>query len=326
MGSLTPYLQHAFAKAAPAGWACRAEVPLVDKAATRRLGFEPRADLLMERSDGSARIWVEFEISRADPVANHAKFATARFLEGGPGAEVFVSMVSRHVVSGRAALAAGTALAMRAMGIPAFQVDLLPDFDAESVKRLNAMPAASLRELKSLDAKGEVRRLIEVGQGDVTRTGHRIHKADNPWTVGVNVREWNRQIASAEGLALWGRRAVQYFVHDLGSGLFAPSKFCAFVPAPQGSEVEPLHARFKPQPVSMGLELYAALGEGDPRFDGHIARQHLQSRLGYRLVPLENALEIERLADLRRSFEAWHAPLQVVVPLRRPVVLLMPRG
>ena len=322
MGSLTPYLQHAFAEAAPAGWACRAEVPLVDKAATRRLGFEPRADLLMERADGSARIWVEFEISRADPVANHAKFATARFLEGGPGAEVFVSMVSRHVVRGRAALAAGTALAMRAMGIPAFQVDLLPDWDAASVKRLNALPAAELREIKSLDAAAEVRRVLEVGQADVTRAGHRIHKADNPWTVGVNVREWNRQIASADGTALWGRRAVQYFVLDPASGLFAPSKFCAFVPAPRGSEVEPLHARFQPQPFSMGLDLYAALGEGDPRFDGHIARQHLQTRLGYRLVLLGDTPEEE----LRRTFEAWHVPLRGVVPLRRPVGVLMPRG
>ena len=33
------------------------------------------ADVLLERVDGSRRLWVEFEVSRADPVANHAKFA-----------------------------------------------------------------------------------------------------------------------------------------------------------------------------------------------------------------------------------------------------------
>jgi hypothetical protein len=63
-------------------------------------------------------------------VANHAKFATARLLEGTSANEIFVSMVSRHVVTGRAALAAGTALAMRAMGVPAFQVGPRPHLDA----------------------------------------------------------------------------------------------------------------------------------------------------------------------------------------------------
>jgi hypothetical protein len=30
---------------------------------------------------GSRRLWIEFEISRADPVANHAKFATAQLFQ-----------------------------------------------------------------------------------------------------------------------------------------------------------------------------------------------------------------------------------------------------
>lgn len=319
MGSLTPYLQHAFAEAAPRGWVCRPEAPLVDKAATRRLGFEPRADLLMERSDLSARIWIEFEISRADPVANHAKFATARFLEGGPGSEVFVSMVSRHVVEGRAALAAGTALAMRGMGIPAFQVDLLPELDGAAVKRLNAKHLDLLWSEQALNVQREVRRVLEVGQADVTSNGHRIHKADNAWTVGVNVRQWNREVAEPVGAALWGRRPVQYFAFDPASGHFAPTKFCAFVPAPEASGPVPLHQAFSARPAWMSMALYAALGEGDARFDGNIARRHLEQRLGYRPWPLEGLSR-----DLTQNFQAWRAPFRDLIPLRGVTTVMLP--
>jgi hypothetical protein len=319
MGSLTGYLQAAFAEAAPAGWVCRAEAPLADKAATRRLGFEPRADLLMERADRSARIWIEFEISRADPVANHAKFATARFLEGASANEVFVSMVSRHVVTGRAALAAGTALAMRAMGVPAFQVDLLPHLDAAAIKQLNAAPRQALESNGGLHVHREVGRVLEVGQAGVAGSGHRIHKADNAWTVSVNIREWNRQMALPQGASLWGRRPVQYFVFDPASGLFAPSKFCAFVPSPLGGGSGRLHESLRPQPVAMSMALYAVLGEGDARFDGHIARRHLEARLGFQPVPLSDLPQ-----EVAQAFRTWHLPVASLVPLRAAGVVLLP--
>jgi len=319
MGSLTGYLQAAFAEAAPRGWVCRPEAPLVDKAATRRLGFEPRADLLMERADRSTRIWIEFEISRADPVANHAKFATARFLEVGAADEVFVSMVSRHVVSGRAALAAGTALAMRAMGVPAFQVDLLPHLDAASIKQLNATPRQGLALNRDLQVRREVGRVLEVGQAEVTGSGHRIHKADNAWTVSLNIREWNRQMTVPEGAAQWGRRPVQYFAFDPGSGLFAPSKFCAFVPSPLGGGAGHLHDGLRPQPVAMSMALYAMLGEGDARFDGHIARRHLEARLGFCPLSLSEVPQ-----DIARAFRDWHSRWESVVPLRASGVVLLP--
>jgi hypothetical protein len=319
MGSLTGYLQAAFAEAAPRGWVCRPEAPLVDKAATRRLGFEPRADLLMERADRSTRIWIEFEISRADPVANHAKFATARFLEGGPGQEVFVSMVSRHVVTGRAALAAGTALAMRGMGIPAFQVDLLPELDGAAVKRLNAKHLDLLWSDHALNVQREVRRVLEVGQADVTSNGHRIHKADNVWTVGVNVRQWNREVAETAGAARWGRRPVQYFAFDPASGQFAPTKFCAFVPAPEASGPVPLHQAMLARQAWMSMDLYAALGEGDARFDGNIARRHLEERLGYQPLPIEDLTP-----DLALAFQTWHAHFRGMTPLRGSATVLLP--
>ena len=60
----------------------------------RMLGFAPRADVLLSRADGSTRLWIEFEISRADPVANHAKFATAHLFEPRTSGDTFVSMVS----------------------------------------------------------------------------------------------------------------------------------------------------------------------------------------------------------------------------------------
>lgn len=81
MPTLTPWLQSRFAAHCPRGWRCRAEVPLVDEAASSRLGFRPRADALLERAADGRRVWMEFEVSRADPVANHAKFATARYFE-----------------------------------------------------------------------------------------------------------------------------------------------------------------------------------------------------------------------------------------------------
>jgi hypothetical protein len=36
---------------------------------------------------------------------------------------------------------------------------------------------------------------------ELTGSGHRIHKADNAWIVGVNIREWNRQVALPQDMA-----------------------------------------------------------------------------------------------------------------------------
>jgi hypothetical protein len=81
MGVLTSYLQQEFVRRAYPGWVCRHESAILPKDLKNFLGYDPRVDVLLERQDGSRRLWIEFEISRADPVANHAKFATAHLFK-----------------------------------------------------------------------------------------------------------------------------------------------------------------------------------------------------------------------------------------------------
>jgi hypothetical protein len=306
----------------------------VDKAASQRLGFDPRADLLLEEIGGSRRVWVELEVSRADPVANHAKFTTARFFEDLPRQDTFVSMVSRHVDAGRAALAAGTASWMRAIGIPAFQVPMLPEHDGPAVKHLNALPLPELKR-HGPPVGPEIERVLDITQAMALGDGHRVHKADNPWTVGLNVRRWNLEMAQPDMAALWGRRPVQYFAFDPTSGLFAPSKFCAFIPGAvfrggAGVQMRALEPGLDvgawasalasaAQAHAMTMRIYSHLGEGDPRFDGHVARRHLQGPLRYRLLGLEEAPTF-----IAHAFAAWHANHGSAVPLRGVVQLLIP--
>jgi len=68
-------------------------------------GYTSRADILLTKDDGSRRLWIEFEISRADPMANHAKFATAHLFSRQLQTDCFISMVISHVVRGRRNLA-----------------------------------------------------------------------------------------------------------------------------------------------------------------------------------------------------------------------------
>lgn len=334
MAALARYLQRQFAHHCPAGWSCKDEVPLVGEDARSRLGFSPRADLMLEQAESGRRIWLEFEISRADPVANHAKFTTVRFFESLPRQDTFVSMVSRHVDPGRAALAAGTTSWMRAIGIPAFQVPLLPELDGPVVKHLNALPLAEL-ERNGPSVSAEVARVVTVTNATSLADGHRIHPADNPWTVGLNVRRWNLEVSQPDLRALWGRRAVQYFAADPASGLFAPSKFCAYIPGADfrggsGVQLRALDAGLEGsvwssaiasavQAHAMTLRIYSQLDEGDARFDGHIARRHLERGLGYRLVPLESAP-----SDLGLVFSRWHAHHREHVTVRGDVHLLLP--
>ncbi len=75
--SLTSYLQQAFSLQAPPGWRCTHEVSVLADEVARVLGFSPRADVLLEDGATGRRIWVEFEVSRADPAANHLKYLPA---------------------------------------------------------------------------------------------------------------------------------------------------------------------------------------------------------------------------------------------------------
>lgn len=97
MFKLTSYLQQEFTQRTLPGWTCCSESYILPLELEAYLGYKPRADVLLERNDGSKRLWVELEISRADPVANHAKFATAHLFQPQSANDVFVSMVSSHV-------------------------------------------------------------------------------------------------------------------------------------------------------------------------------------------------------------------------------------
>jgi len=126
MASLARQLQHAFVEHCPTGWECVPEARVVSAGIEAILGYAPQADVLFREAASGRSIWVELEVSRADPVANHAKFASAHLVEPFPRQDTFLSMVSHHVQNGRRNLAAHTIGVMRALGLRAFQTQLLP--------------------------------------------------------------------------------------------------------------------------------------------------------------------------------------------------------
>ena len=320
-GRLARYLQDAFSRECQRrGWACSIEAPLVDTAAGRRLGFRPHADFLLTRAGDTRRIWVEFEVSRADPVANQAKFASAVFFEGYGSGDAFVSMASRHIAPGRRALMATTAMFMRSVGIPAFQVDLLPDADGPTIKALNAASPRALATA-SLDVGAELDRVIDVAETRLLSGWHRIHMADNAFTVSVNVRTWNTELADPERVRRWGRRRVRFFAFDPASGHFAPSKFCAYMPATAGAIEGRVFLSVREPPGGMTSELYLSLGEHDLRFDGHVARKHLERRLRYRVEPIASLS-----GQLSEAFVRWHARHLDSIIVARDAIVLVPPG
>lgn len=103
------------------------------------VGYSPAADLLVEYPWNSIKVqaWIELEVSRADPVANPAKFLVA-FSERTPrGGEVFVFAVSRAIQRGRAALCRRFVQMMHERGFPVFAEDFLPSATEHLIARLN---------------------------------------------------------------------------------------------------------------------------------------------------------------------------------------------
>ena len=126
------------------GWWVRPEGRLLPPDLKRLLGYAPRADIVLERLDDSLRLWVEFEVSRADPVANHAKFATAHLFCPQAPADRFLAMVSPHVTRGRRNLAFNAVALMRQVGMKAFQTVLFPELAPPEVQRLNQLAVGAL--------------------------------------------------------------------------------------------------------------------------------------------------------------------------------------
>jgi hypothetical protein len=136
MGTLPAYLQHAFATACPPGWSAAAEVALLSDDLAALLGYRPQADLVLTHQTGR-RIWIEFEISRADPVANHAKFGTAHLFQPQAASDSFLAMVSPHVDRGRRNLAATAVSLLRQVGMAAFQYACLATPTVKRAEQLN---------------------------------------------------------------------------------------------------------------------------------------------------------------------------------------------
>jgi hypothetical protein len=303
-GALETFLSDSFCRLAPPGFAASKQADLFDETRAQRLGFHARLDVQLVGPRG-LRIGVEFEISRADPVANQVKFLVAQQSGALGPDDVLVSMMSPHIVRGRRNLAGAFSRQLRASGVGAFLVSLLPQLEAREVRRLNHRAARELARLRPI-APPEVRRALAVALPQGERD-HRIHFAGDVVDVIANIWTWKDAMDGA-GADLWKRRRVQFFVHDPLSKLFAPAKFCAFVPARRPSGPRP--------PPTMTMEVYASLGERDPRFDGHRARRHLARRLAFVDVPLTGALAAE--------FENWWHRYRAALSLHTPVRVLLP--
>lgn len=283
------------------------------------IGCDPRADVCLTRSDDARRIWIEFEISRADPVANHVKFAVAHGFVPQRSGDAFVSMVSSHVDVGRRSLASAAVLLMRQVGMSAFQTMLLPQVGPAEVAALNGLSPEELRR-RRLPIQPEIDRVLRIVEAVSDRPRYRIYFAADVGEVLMNARRWNLEVAGEPGRSLWRRKqrpSVQYFVHDRYSGLFAPSKFCAFVPVPR--EVANRDAAGFASAHLMSMGLYSELDESEPRFDGHVARRHLERGL---LMTLE---VLDERHELLGAFEAWRRRHAEVLAIRgTPHVLRVP--
>ena len=311
--SLTTYLQESFLAAVPHGWQCSAETAVFPIELQAELGFSPRVDVLLEHKREGKRLWIEFEVSRADPGANHLKFAVGHIFSPRSSADTFVSMVSNHVARGRANLGASAVLLLRRLGMNAFQLPLLPHIEGKKIKELNHLPDIILRA-QGLDANREIERALTVVTPFVTLAGRQIFYAGNVFEVSLNVRQWNRDIGVAAGASNWRKRTITYFAYDPASKLFAPSKFCAFLPV--DSDTGNLRADDAFAPPMMTVECYTSLEQSTSRFDGGVARKHLEERLGY---------EARRLSDFPEAdrFRRWLALHSDHVRIHRdgPVIL-----
>jgi hypothetical protein len=99
-----------------------------------------------------------------------------------------------------------------------------------------------------------------------------------------------------QGQSLWVKRTIKYFVYDAATGLFAPSKYCAYINA-----MPTAVAGFSPHQQLMSMSLYTSLDESEPKFDGNLAQTHLQCQLNMRLTTPEESPAIAE------AFTAWQA-------------------
>ncbi len=293
MGTLTLFLQESFRRNCPTGWNCYSEQTLLNESQRLLLGYSPRADILLEKKDNSLRLWIEFEVSRADPVANHAKFATTHIFFPWPTTDVFLSMVSSHVTRGRNNLAANTIWLMRKIGLSAYQTSLLPQFSPDAIHRLNHLPITALNS-ESIPVEMEIERAMKIIIPVEEVNQRKIHYVANLNEVMHNVAQWNRDMELVANRALWGRRRITYFVYNPYTGEFAPSKYCAYVAFENITTISVVSG------ATMNIPLYVQIPWNESLFDGKLARTHLEKHFGMQLIDLRNNL------SLQLKFENWY--------------------
>jgi hypothetical protein len=315
--SLTTFLQEAFVEEVRDGWQCFAERKLLEPGLAKELGFSPRVDVLLENGCSDKRIWIEFEVSRADPAANHVKYAVGHFFSPDVSKDIFLSMVSNHVTRGRANLGATTVMLMRHLGIRAFQTPLLPRCPAAQIKQLNHLTHDELQS-QSINVAEEIRRAFTVTAPAFNLKSDEVYYAGNEFEVSLNAKQWNTDICSADNAAVWGRRTVKYFVYDRQSKTFAPCKFCAFLPILRCGVARSSHST--PLSSVMTVANYCALDQSALKFDGSNAQLHLRKRLGF------DAWELPQFAA-KGKFMSWLGHHSAYVRTHRdgPVILMATR-
>lgn len=264
---LADAIQRACVADPPAGWICRKEARLLDADLGGLLGYVPKADLVFEHPGRQERLWVELEISRADPAANHVKFGSAHLLRPVRPADAFVSLVSNDVARGRANLAAHSIHILRELGIRAFQMPLFPHLSGTDIKALNQ--GRNLSCGTPVPDFGEIYDLTR----PVGAAASGVYYATNALEVFLNANRWNEEIRTAKGRKQWGghRARARYLVYDPHSGRFAPSKFCAYTRIPAAAAMEGRGGGGS----LMSIEAYSGIDQDLAIFDGQKAWRSL---------------------------------------------------
>ena len=259
---------------------------------------------------------MEFEVSRADPVANHAKFATSHLFQPQPSTDVFVSMISPHVTKGRRNLAANMVFLLRNIGMNAFQTILFPNIDRKEIKRINHLDSDAIQR-ENLDVQAELDRVFIVSEACLSLSSQQIHFVGDILEVMLNVRSWNDDISIEQGKELWGKRTITYFVYDPRFKQFAPTKFCAYTVI--NAPALRCKAVFSELSYSkMTICVYSKIEDSNPIFDGQKARLHLSKNLGM----IQNDSPAAK-----RSFDNWlkrHSDSITIHP-NGPIFIIPPK-
>ena len=152
----------------------RYEASVFPESLCQEIGYSPAADLLVEYpwETIDVRIWIELEVSRADPVANPAKFLVA-FSERSPrSGEVFVFAISQAIQKGRAALCRRFVEMMRTRGFPVFTEEYLPSATEHLISRLNVRAREQFDVLLANEPE-MVRRTLKEDLRGLARRAHR---------------------------------------------------------------------------------------------------------------------------------------------------------